>query len=182
MTLVVDMYRRLVGDEPPRPLLSGERLITLRNERGFFLRLREDPQWELVGDEPGTYPRSPEFKDTEILEPGTEVDRFGSESGALVFKAGTPFPERAQEAEAATGPYHAYRLERPLRVLPMRAFSGWETVRAGDPAPDGTVYTSDRRGIRTDPPGGGLGYYLPEPIDDLLASGALTEITGSETQ
>jgi hypothetical protein len=89
------------------------------------------------------------------LPPGTEVDRYGDQSGNLVYVAGTPFPERSLVPSWINRPYRVYRLRRPLEVLTGVAVPWFEQ------------------------PGGGTAYLLPKSVEDMIAEGVLVEITGS---
>ena len=71
------------------------------------------------------------------LQPGTEVDRFGSPEGNLTYVAGTPFEQRSLVPDWVHRPYHMYRVIRPVQALTGGAIPWF------------------------DQPGGGTAYLLP---------------------
>ncbi|MET9628967.1 TNT domain-containing protein [Lentzea sp. NPDC006480] len=89
----------------------------------------------------------------EILKAGAELDRFGTEEGRVLAKAGTPFAHRSLPPQAADEGYRRYRVEQDLPV--HRTISApWFGQ-----------------------PGGGSRYRTTYPVADLVALGYLTEIT-----
>ena len=103
----------------------------------------------LPGDPPLTLYRNRHVTD---LPEGTAVDRFGTPSGNVVYKARTPYANRSLPPEWINTGYHIYRLQRPLRVLTGVAIPWFEQ------------------------PGGGTAYVLPRSIQELLDDGTLIEI------
>ncbi|TWP44909.1 DUF4237 domain-containing protein [Lentzea tibetensis] len=87
------------------------------------------------------------------LPAGTEVDRYGDPTGNLAYVAGTPFPERSLVPSWVKRPYRVYRLRRPVEVLTGVAVPWFEQ------------------------PGGGTAYLFPKSLEDMVADGALVEIT-----
>ena len=113
---------------------------------------RKFPITPLAGEPPLTLFRHKQMFE---LPAGTEVDRYGDQTGNLVYVAGTPFPERSLVPSWINRPYRVYRLRRPLEVLTGVAVPGFEQ------------------------PGGGTAYLLPKAIEEMVADGVLVEITGS---
>jgi Tuberculosis necrotizing toxin len=96
--------------------------------------------------------RSPGDRAPAVLEPGTTVDRFGPGFGRFVSPEGTPFPERGLPFQSLDDGYHRYEVAKELPV--------WE----GPIAP------------AMGQSGGGLQYYLPYPVVDLLIAGYIREV------
>ncbi|ANZ37712.1 hypothetical protein BBK82_18275 [Lentzea guizhouensis] len=113
---------------------------------------RKFPISPLAGEPPLTLFRHKQMFE---LPAGTEVDRYGDQSGNLVYVAGTPFPERSLVPSWINRPYRVYRLRRPLEVLTGVAVPWFEQ------------------------PGGGTAYLLPKAVEEMIAEGVLVEITGS---
>ncbi|MCP2261555.1 Protein of unknown function (DUF4237) [Streptoalloteichus tenebrarius] len=84
-----------------------------------------------------------------VLSVGTEVDRFGSADGNVLYAAGTPFAWRSLPPDWADLPHHAYRVQRPVEVLAGTAIPWFGQ------------------------PGGGIGYVFPLPLRDLVTDGVL---------
>ena len=115
---------------------------------------RGNPQ--LTWPDPDRHPEgflSPEDRKPGVLEPGSTVDRFGPGFGRFVSPDGTPFPERGLPFQSLDDGYHRYEVVKPLPV--------WE----GPIAP------------AMGQPGGGIQYYLPYPVVDLLLAGYIREVT-----
>lgn len=91
-----------------------------------------------------------------MLQPGTELDRFGDPTGNVTYAIRTPYAQRSLPPQWSTRPYVAYRLQRPLQVLRGAAVPWFEQ------------------------PGGGTAYVLPTAISELLADGTLVEIPNAE--
>lgn len=87
-------------------------------------------------------------KDT-VLQPGTRIDRYGSNRGSFVSPEGTPFKNRGLPSSRAGDPYSSFTVKKPI------------TVRGGIAAP------------WMDSPGGGVQYLLPRSVQDLLGGGFL---------
>ncbi|WP_433873835.1 TNT domain-containing protein [Saccharopolyspora sp. CA-218241] len=93
-----------------------------------------------------------------MLQPGTELDRFGEPAGNVTYAARTPYSQRSLPPQWAQRSYVAYRVQRPLQALRGVAVPWFEQ------------------------PGGGTAFVLPAAVNDLLADGALVEIPGNEVQ
>lgn len=87
-------------------------------------------------------------KDT-TLQPGTRIDRYGSNRGTYASPEGTPFNERGLPGSRSGDPYSAFTVKQPL------------TVRGGIAAP------------WKDSIGGGVQYRLPMSVQQLIAQGFL---------
>ncbi|HEX5115149.1 MAG TPA: TNT domain-containing protein [Pseudonocardiaceae bacterium] len=114
------------------------------------------PEWPiqpLAGEPPLTLFRGKRLLE---LQPGTEVDRFGSPEGNLTYVAGTPFEQRSLVPDWVHRPYHMYRVTRPVQALTGGAIPWF------------------------DQPGGGTAYLLPRAIDELVGTGELVEIEPAE--
>lgn len=92
------------------------------------------------------------------LPQGFEIDRFGEPNGNLCYAAGTPFEERSLVPSWINRPYRVYRLRRPVEVLTGVAVPWF------------------------DQPGGGTAYLFPKTIEDMIADGALVEVSNQEAQ
>ncbi|WP_369344762.1 TNT domain-containing protein [Demequina maris] len=84
-----------------------------------------------------------------MLQPGTRLDRYGSNRGSFVSPAGTPFENRGLLSSRASDPYSLFTVQKPI------------TVRGGIAAP------------WMDSPGGGVQYLLPRSVQELLEGGFL---------
>jgi hypothetical protein len=116
----------------------------------------QPPEWPiqpLAGEPPLTLFRGKRLLE---LQPGTEVDRFGSPEGNLTYVAGTPFEQRSLVPDWVNRPYHMYRVTRPVQALTGGAIPWF------------------------DQPGGGTAYLLPRAIGDLIGAGDLVEIEPAE--
>jgi hypothetical protein len=114
------------------------------------------PEWPiqpLAGEPPLTLFRGKRLLE---LQPGTEVDRFGSPEGNLTYVAGTPFEQRSLVPDWVHRPYHMYRVTRPVQALTGGAIPWF------------------------DQPGGGTAYLLARAIDELVGTGELVEIEPAE--
>ncbi|MBY8847887.1 TNT domain-containing protein [Saccharothrix sp. MB29] len=100
------------------------------------------------------------FRDREpvVLPPGTELDRFGAETGNLVYAAGTMFGNRSLPPDWLNRRYHVYRVQKPVPALHGIAVPWFGQV------------------------GGGTGYFLASSVRDLLADGSLVEVPEATTQ
>ncbi|MEU6130966.1 glycohydrolase toxin TNT-related protein [Saccharopolyspora sp. NPDC047091] len=87
-----------------------------------------------------------------VLQPGTELDRFGDPAGNVTYAVHTPYNQRSLPPQWATRGYAAFRVQRPLQALRGTAVPWFEQ------------------------PGGGTAYVLPGSISDLVADGTLQEI------
>lgn len=93
------------------------------------------------------------FRDHEdvVIPVGTELDRFGADTGNLVYTAGTVPGSRSLPPEWLNRPYHLYRVMKPIPALKGVAVPWFGQV------------------------GGGTGYFLAKSVRDLLAGGSLVE-------
>jgi hypothetical protein len=92
-----------------------------------------------------------------VLQPGTEIDRFGDENGNLVYAAGTMFGNRSLPPDWLNRRYHVYRVQRPIPAV-----KGIAVPWFGQP-------------------GGGIGFFLARSVRDLLADGSLVEVAQATT-
>ncbi|WP_243791749.1 TNT domain-containing protein [Saccharopolyspora gloriosae] len=93
---------------------------------------------------------------TLVLQPGTELDRFGDPTGNVTYAAHTPYSQRSLPPQWSTRQYAAFRVQRPVQALRGTAVPWFEQ------------------------PGGGTAYVLPGPVSDLLADGTLQEINDAQ--
>ncbi|MFC6089574.1 TNT domain-containing protein [Saccharothrix lopnurensis] len=100
------------------------------------------------------------FRDREpvVLPVGAELDRFGPESGNLVYAAGTMFGNRSLPPDWLNRRYHVYRVRKPVPALVGVAVPWFGQA------------------------GGGTGYFLAVSVADLLADGSLVEVPEVTTQ
>lgn len=95
--------------------------------------------------------------EAEILDDGTEIDRFGSPHGRVFAAAGTAFAQRSLPPAHLDLGYRRYRVCRPLPV--------WRAVSAAWFAQ----------------PGGGVRYRTTQSAMELVALGYLIDITREDT-
>lgn len=126
---------------------------------------------DLTWPDPQLHPEgfnSPTDRAPAVLQPGQQIDRFGPGFGRFASPTDTPFPERglppdnlydmrdpSQPGVNPNGPapsYHRYEVIKPIPV--------WE----GPIAP------------AMGQPGGGVQYYTPRAIIDLVNAGYLREV------
>jgi hypothetical protein len=91
-----------------------------------------------------------------VLQPGTELDRFGEPDGNVSYAIQTPYNQRSLPPQWSNRPYFAYRVNRPLQALRGTAVPWFEQ------------------------PGGGTAYVLPTAISELVADGTLIDLSGSD--
>lgn len=84
------------------------------------------------------------------LKPGASIDRYGPRSGTFASPEGTPFGQRSLPASAATKPYEAYEVLKPIEGVNMGPARPWFGQ-----------------------PGLGVQYELPAPIQQLIDDGYL---------
>ncbi|QFZ23371.1 TNT domain-containing protein [Saccharothrix syringae] len=149
----VDAAKALLAELLWRPDLDGVRAGQAA-ARPDAVRLVPDIQ--PLPDEP---PLSL-FRDREpvVLPVGTELDRFGTEAGNLVYAAGTMFGNRSLPPDWLNRRYHVYRVQKPVPALQGVAVPWFGQV------------------------GGGTGYFLATSVQDLLADGTLVEVPEVTTQ
>ncbi|MBF0776803.1 MULTISPECIES: TNT domain-containing protein, partial [unclassified Streptococcus] len=86
------------------------------------------------------------------LQPGTRIDRYGSDYGTFTSPEGVPYEQRAVAPGTDLKAYSIFEVVEPLEV------------RAGKVAP------------WFDEPGGGLQYLLPDSVDELLEKNIVRRI------
>ena len=84
------------------------------------------------------------------LKPGSSIDRYGPRSGTFASPEGTPFGQRSLPASAASKPYEAYEVLKPIEGVNMGPARPWFGQ-----------------------PGLGVQYELPAPIQQLIDDGFL---------
>jgi hypothetical protein len=136
--------------EPPRVVEPPRPPEPVRQAEEPSQSKRSWPITPLSGEPPLTLFRHKQMFE---LPAGTEVDRYGDPTGNLAYVAGTPFPERSLVPSWVNRPYRVYRLRRPIEVLTGVAVPWFEQ------------------------PGGGTAYLFPKSLEDMVADGALVEIT-----
>ena len=87
-----------------------------------------------------------------ILEPGTKIDRYGSDYGTFTSPEGIPYEQRAVAPGTDLKPYSVFEIVEPLEV------------KAGKVAP------------WFNEPGGGIQYLLPNSVDKLLDDNIIRRI------
>ncbi|MBN7482859.1 glycohydrolase toxin TNT-related protein [Mycobacteroides abscessus] len=110
---------------------------------------------ELVWPDPQRHPQgfdTPETRTPSVLGPGQIFDRFGPGFGVFGSPVGTPFPERALPPHSLAAGYHRYEVVKSIPI--------WQ----GRIAP------------AMGQPGGGIQYYFPRSIVDLVNAGYLKEV------
>ena len=101
------------------------------------------------------WPKNDGFASTpidEVLQPGTRIDRYGSDFGSFTSPEGIPYEMRAVAPGTDLKPYSVFEVVEPINV------------KAGEIAP------------WFDEPGGGIQYLLPDTVDKLLDAGILRRI------
>jgi len=101
------------------------------------------------------WPQNDGFASTpidEVLQPGTRIDRYGSDFGSFTSPEGIPYEMRAVAPGTDLKPYSVFEVVEPINV------------KAGEIAP------------WFDEPGGGIQYLLPDTVDELLDAGILRRI------
>lgn len=96
--------------------------------------------------------------EAEVLEEGTEIDRFGRWEGRVFAAANTPFAQRSLPPAHIEHGYRRYRVLRPVPV--------WRSVSAAWFAQSG----------------GGVRYRTTHSALELVALGHLADITGDERE
>ncbi|SDZ05503.1 Protein of unknown function [Saccharopolyspora shandongensis] len=91
-----------------------------------------------------------------MLQPGTELDRFGEPNGNVTYTIRTPYTHRSLPPQWSNRSYFAYRVQRPIQALRGTAVPWFEQ------------------------PGGGTAFVLPTTIGDLLADGSLAEMPAND--
>ncbi|WP_406688717.1 glycohydrolase toxin TNT-related protein [Saccharopolyspora sp. ID03-671] len=91
-----------------------------------------------------------------MLQPGTELDRFGEPNGNVMYAVRTPYTHRSLPPQWANRTYAAYRVQRPIQALRGTAVAWFEQ------------------------PGGGTAFVLPAAVSDLLSDGTLAEVPSPE--
>jgi hypothetical protein len=140
------------GGAPPRPPHGGPGEQQARPPQPPGAG-REQQIQPLRGEPPLTLYRD---RRPIVLQPGTEVDRFGDPTGNVTYAARTPYSQRSLPPQWSSRAYVIYRVQRPIQVLRGTAVPWFEQ------------------------PGGGTAYVLPTAVNDLLADGTLVELSGNE--
>ncbi|TDC92847.1 DUF4237 domain-containing protein [Saccharopolyspora aridisoli] len=91
-----------------------------------------------------------------MLQPGTELDRFGEPNGNVMYTVRTPYTHRSLPPQWSNRTYSAYRVQRPIQALRGTAVAWFEQ------------------------PGGGTAFVLPAAVSDLVADGTLAEMPSGE--
>lgn len=91
-----------------------------------------------------------------MLQPGTELDRFGEPNGNVLYTVRTPYTHRSLPPQWSNRTYSAYRVQRPIQALRGTAVAWFEQ------------------------PGGGTAFVLPAAVSDLIADGTLAEMPSGE--
>lgn len=86
------------------------------------------------------------------LQPGTRIDRYGSEYGTFVCPEGVPYEMRSLAPGSETKPYNVYEVKKTVEVL------------SGEIAP------------WFDQPGGGIQYMFDKSIRELIEAGILIKV------
>ena len=89
---------------------------------------------------------------TQILQPGTRVDRYGYDGGTFVLPEGTPYSQRALAPGTEKKPYTIFEVMKPI------------AVQGGKTAP----WFGEE--------GGGMQYEFSVPISELLEHGVLKKV------
>ncbi|RCW38806.1 uncharacterized protein DUF4237 [Halopolyspora algeriensis] len=113
----------------------------------------QQPIEPLQGEPPLTLYRD---RHTVVLQPGTDLDRFGEPSGNVTYAIRTPYTQRSLPPQWANRTYLAYRVQRPVHALRGTAVPWFEQQ------------------------GGGTAYVLPAAVSELVANGTLIALTGNE--
>ncbi|WP_433265593.1 TNT domain-containing protein [Actinosynnema sp. CS-041913] len=100
------------------------------------------------------------FRDREaaVLPVGAELDRFGADTGNLVYAAGTMYGNRSLPPDWLNRRYHVYRVQKPVPALKGVAVPWFGQV------------------------GGGTGYFLARAVRELVADGSLVEVAEATTE
>lgn len=56
------------------------------------------------------------FEKDSMLQPGTRIDRYGSNRGSFVSPEGTPFKNRGLPSSRAGDPYSSFTVQKPITV------------------------------------------------------------------
>ncbi|CAL9609758.1 TNT domain-containing protein [Streptomyces sp. enrichment culture] len=117
------------SEKPVGPLLKDYQRTGGLSAKAFLAKYWKEESAE--GPAGWKYPPNDGFaevngrvdKHVEVLEPGEELDRFGSEYGSYLAPAGDPYAKRALPPQnlntrdaAFPCDYHVYRVERPFPV------------------------------------------------------------------
>ncbi|MEV0700777.1 glycohydrolase toxin TNT-related protein [Saccharopolyspora sp. NPDC050389] len=137
---------------PPRPPQGGQPGQPPGGQPGAQPQGGQQIQ-PLSGEPPLTL-----YRDRRIvmLQPGTELDRFGEPNGNVTYAIRTPYTHRSLPPQWSNRSYFAYRVQRPIQALRGTAVPWFEQ------------------------PGGGTAFVLPTTIGDLLADGTLAEMPAND--
>ena len=101
------------------------------------------------------WPKNDGFASTpidEVLQPGTRIDRYGSDFGSFTSPEGIPYEMRAVAPGTDLKPYSVFEVVESINVKAGKIASWF------------------------DEPGGGVQYLLPDTVDELLDAGVLRRI------
>ncbi|MBB5154882.1 TNT domain-containing protein [Saccharopolyspora phatthalungensis] len=133
---------------PPRPPQGGQPGAQPGQPQGGGQQIQP-----LGGEPPLTLYRDRRIV---VLQPGTELDRFGEPNGNVTYAIRTPYTHRSLPPQWANRSYFAYRVQRPIQALRGTAVPWFEQ------------------------PGGGTAFVLPTTVNDLLADGTLAEMPAND--
>ncbi|CAL9315951.1 TNT domain-containing protein [Streptomyces sp. SudanB25_2051] len=132
------------SEKPVGPLLKGYQRTGGLSAKAFLAKYWKEESAE--GPAGWKYPPNDGFaevngrvdKHVEVLEPGEELDRLGSEYGSYLAPAGDPYAKRALPPQnlntrdaAFPCDYHVYRVERPFPVWQGRIAPWFEQPGGG---------------------------------------------------
>ena len=136
--------------------VGGQRALTPELHQGYELAEYDSASGSLLAARGGLkWPPNRGFAGkprSTTLQPGTRIDRYGSEAGTFTSPAGTPFGARSLPSKAAGAPLRGYEV-----VKPLPAQSGAAAPWFGQP-------------------GGGMQYELGQSVKSLVDQGFLRRI------
>jgi uncharacterized Zn-binding protein involved in type VI secretion len=140
--------------EPSSETVNEEGVAKIPPKRQPYFRPDLDDKWF---DDNGElrWPPNDGFAETPTdttLPPGTQIDRFGRESGTFLSPQGSAYGDRALPYDQAKMPYYSYEVVKPL------------PVKAGTAAP------------WFDESGTAVQYKTSAPVEDLVKDGYLRRI------
>lgn len=153
---------RLAKDEPQEePPSNPVQKDKIRTERSPIKspKLRSDLSNEWFDPKTGklSWPPNDGFSSDQVgqtLDPGTQIDRYGSNFGRFLSPKGASFGARALPYDEASMPYHAFEVLKPLTVQSGRA-AAW-----------------------FDEEGGATQYMTSSSVDELIKNGFLRGCLG----
>jgi hypothetical protein len=165
--IVPPTYHRFGFDEHGNPMTEAEWNNAYWSSGGYDARGNRDLDWPDPQQHPDGFSR-PEDRRPTVLNPGETIDRFGPGFGRYASPPDTPFPERGLP------PDNIYDLRDPSQPgvnagAPVPGYHRYEVVRP-IPVWEGPIAPAMGQ------PGGGLQYYMPTSIVDLVNAGYLREV------